>query len=55
MENGVSKNDMVSNSRDDENIMGVEVSEGVIISVNELEGEFKRIWGGGGKIFPVML
>ena len=42
VENGVSKNDMVSNSRYDENIMGVEVSEGVVVSVDDLEREWRE-------------
>ena len=46
VENGVSKSDTVNNSSDEENIMGVEGSEGVIISVNELEREWKESLSG---------
>ena len=41
-ENGVSKNDTLSNRSDNENIMGVEVSDEVIISVNQLEREWRE-------------
>ena len=53
-ENGVSENDTLNNSSDDENIMGVEVS-GEVISVNELEREWKESlseYGGQRANFP---
>ena len=56
VENGVSKNDTLSNSSNDENTMGVEVSsDGVVISIDELEEgyeeSFSRYGGVEGKFF----
>ena len=39
-ENGVSKGDILSNSSDNENKMRVEVNQGLLGSVYELEGEY---------------
>ena len=53
-----SKSDTLSNSSDNENIIGVEVSDEVIISVNELEREWRESlseYGGSkGQIFPMV-
>ena len=47
----------MNNSNDDESIKLVEVSDGVIISVNEVEREYEESLsesGGRGQIFPVV-
>ena len=44
-EKGVSKSDTVGNSGDDESVNLVEFIEGVVVSVNELEREWRESLG----------
>ena len=50
VENGVSKNDTVSDSSDNESLKSVEVNDGVLVSIDELErGYEESLMGYGGQ------